>query len=52
VAPEVTQNHLKVHGPWGSYQSVANGDRHQVTRITVKAGERLSLQKHHHRSEH
>src|SRR6185312_3259695 len=41
VAPEVTQNHLKVHRPWGSYQSVDNGDRHQVKRITVKAGERL-----------
>jgi mannose-1-phosphate guanylyltransferase/mannose-6-phosphate isomerase len=52
VAPEVTQNHLKVHRPWGSYQSVDNGDRHQVKRITVKAGGRLSLQKHHHRSEH
>ena len=52
VAPEVTQNHLKVHRPWGFYQSVDNGERHQVKRITVKAGERLSLQKHHHRSEH
>ena len=52
AAPEVTQNHLKVHRPWGSYQSVDTGDRHQVKRITVKSGERLSLQKHHHRSEH
>jgi mannose-1-phosphate guanylyltransferase/mannose-6-phosphate isomerase len=52
VAPQVTEGHLKVHRPWGSYQSVDNGDRHQVKRITVKAGERLSLQKHHHRSEH
>jgi len=52
VAPDVTQSHLKVHRPWGSYQSVDNGDRHQVKRITVKSGERLSLQKHHHRSEH
>jgi mannose-1-phosphate guanylyltransferase / mannose-6-phosphate isomerase len=52
VAPGLTQDHLKVHRPWGSYQSVDNGDRHQVKRITVKAGERLSLQKHHHRSEH
>jgi mannose-1-phosphate guanylyltransferase / mannose-6-phosphate isomerase len=52
VAPEVTQNHLKVHRPWGSYQSVDHGERHQVKRITVKSGERLSLQKHHHRSEH
>jgi mannose-1-phosphate guanylyltransferase/mannose-6-phosphate isomerase len=52
VAPKVTEEHLKVHRPWGSYQSVDNGDRHQVKRIIVKAGGRLSLQKHHHRSEH
>ena len=52
VAPEVTEGHLKVHRPWGSYQSVDNGDRHQVKRIIVKPGGRLSLQKHHHRSEH
>ena len=52
VAPEVTENHLRVHRPWGAYQSVDVGERHQVKRITVKAGERLSLQKHHHRSEH
>ncbi|MFY9953676.1 mannose-1-phosphate guanylyltransferase/mannose-6-phosphate isomerase [Bradyrhizobium sp.] len=52
VAPQVTEDHLKVHRPWGSYQSVDNGDRHQVKRIIVKPGNRLSLQKHHHRSEH
>jgi mannose-1-phosphate guanylyltransferase / mannose-6-phosphate isomerase len=52
VAPEVTEEHLRVHRPWGSYQSVDNGDRHQVKRIVVKPGSRLSLQKHHHRSEH
>ena len=52
VAPEVTENHLRVHRPWGAYQSVDIGERYQVKRITVKAGERLSLQKHHHRSEH
>jgi mannose-1-phosphate guanylyltransferase/mannose-6-phosphate isomerase len=52
VAPEVTEDHLKVHRPWGSYQSIDNGDRHQVKRIVVKPGGRLSLQKHHHRSEH
>jgi mannose-1-phosphate guanylyltransferase / mannose-6-phosphate isomerase len=51
-APEVTESHIKVHRPWGSYQSVDNGERHQVKRIIVKPGERLSLQKHHHRSEH
>ena len=52
VAPQVTEDHLKVHRPWGSYQSVDNGDRHQVKRIIVKPGGRLSLQKHHHRAEH
>jgi mannose-1-phosphate guanylyltransferase/mannose-6-phosphate isomerase len=52
VAPAVTEDHIKVHRPWGSYQSVDNGDRHQVKRIIVKPGGRLSLQKHHHRSEH
>jgi mannose-1-phosphate guanylyltransferase / mannose-6-phosphate isomerase len=52
VAPEVTEEHLKVHRPWGSYQSVDMGERHQVKRIVVKPGGRLSLQKHHHRSEH
>jgi mannose-1-phosphate guanylyltransferase/mannose-6-phosphate isomerase len=52
VAPEVTEEHIKVHRPWGSYQSVDNGERHQVKRIIVKPGGRLSLQKHHHRSEH
>jgi mannose-1-phosphate guanylyltransferase/mannose-6-phosphate isomerase len=52
IAPKVTEDHLKVHRPWGSYMSVDNGDRHQVKRIVVKAGGRLSLQKHHHRSEH
>jgi len=52
VAPQVTEEHIKVHRPWGSYQSVDNGDRHQVKRIIVKPGNRLSLQKHHHRAEH
>jgi mannose-1-phosphate guanylyltransferase / mannose-6-phosphate isomerase len=52
VAPNVTEQHLKVHRPWGSYQSIDNGQRHQVKRIVVKPGGRLSLQLHHHRAEH
>ncbi|WP_315831435.1 mannose-1-phosphate guanylyltransferase/mannose-6-phosphate isomerase [Bradyrhizobium prioriisuperbiae] len=52
IAPQVTEDHPKVHRPWGSYQSLDIGERHQVKRIIVKAGGRLSLQKHHHRSEH
>jgi mannose-1-phosphate guanylyltransferase/mannose-6-phosphate isomerase len=38
--------------PWSNYQSVDNGDCHQVKRIVVKPGQQLSLQKHYHRSEH
>jgi mannose-1-phosphate guanylyltransferase/mannose-6-phosphate isomerase len=52
VAPKVTEDHLKVHRPWGSYQALDNGVRHQVKRIVVKPNGRLSLQLHHHRSEH
>jgi mannose-1-phosphate guanylyltransferase/mannose-6-phosphate isomerase len=52
IAPHVTVDHPKVHRPWGSYQSLDNGGRYQVKRIVVNAGGRLSLQKHHHRSEH
>jgi mannose-1-phosphate guanylyltransferase/mannose-1-phosphate guanylyltransferase/mannose-6-phosphate isomerase len=52
VAPTLTQDHLKVHRPWGSYRSVDQGDRFQVKRIVVKQGGRLSLQMHHHRAEH
>ena len=44
--------HRKVYRPWGDYESIDNADRFQVKRITVKPGERLSLQKHHHRAEH
>jgi mannose-1-phosphate guanylyltransferase / mannose-6-phosphate isomerase len=52
TAPAVTEDHLKVHRPWGSYQSLDQGDRFQVKRIVVKQGGRLSLQMHHHRAEH
>jgi len=51
-APAVTEEHLKVHRPWGSYQAIDSGPRFQVKRIVVKQGGRLSLQMHHHRAEH
>ena len=44
--------HRKVFRPWGHYDAIDGGDRFQVKRIMVKPGERLSLQKHHHRAEH
>ena len=46
-----TQSHCAVYRPWGSYDSVDNGVRHQVKHITVKPGAQLSLQMHHHRAE-
>lgn len=42
----------KDHRPWGWFESLAIGDRFQVKRIVVDAGAALSLQSHHHRSEH
>ncbi len=44
--------HRRVYRPWGYYQSIDAGARHQVKRISVKPGAALSLQKHHHRAEH
>ena len=44
--------HPRVYRPWGFYQTVHDGDRFQVKRITVNAGASLSLQRHHHRAEH
>lgn len=41
-----------VERPWGSYTILDCGDGYQVKRLIVKAGERLSLQSHRHRSEH
>jgi mannose-1-phosphate guanylyltransferase/mannose-6-phosphate isomerase len=52
IAPAVTEEHLKVHRPWGSYQAIDQGARFQVKRIVVKPRGRLSLQMHHHRAEH
>jgi len=40
------------HRPWGSFETLALADRFQVKRIVVKPGAALSLQSHHHRSEH
>lgn len=44
--------HTVVHRPWGTYQTTDSGERFQTKRIVVKPGEKLSLQKHHHRAEH
>ncbi len=44
--------HREVYRPWGKYDSVDNGERFQVKRITVNPGAKLSVQMHHHRAEH
>ncbi len=49
--PEVKQATC-VARPWGHYEAIDQGERYQVKRITVAIGAKLSLQLHHHRSEH
>jgi mannose-1-phosphate guanylyltransferase len=44
--------HRIVYRPWGSFDSVDEGDGYKVKRISVKPGARLSKQMHHHRAEH
>lgn len=45
-------SHTVVFRPWGNYQTTDSGERFQVKRLVVNPGEKLSLQKHHHRAEH
>lgn len=44
--------HQTVYRPWGSYTTLEEGERFKIKRIEVKPGASLSLQMHHHRSEH
>ncbi len=46
------ESHRKVYRPWGYYDSIDLGERHQAKRIVVNPGAKLSLQMHHHRAEH
>jgi mannose-1-phosphate guanylyltransferase len=41
-----------VHRPWGTYTVLEEGKGYKIKRIEVKPGASLSLQMHHHRSEH
>ncbi|WP_421621979.1 mannose-1-phosphate guanylyltransferase/mannose-6-phosphate isomerase [Alkalilimnicola ehrlichii] len=49
---ELTETHLTVARPWGSYTTLEEGHRYKIKRIVVKPGGQLSLQMHYHRSEH
>jgi mannose-1-phosphate guanylyltransferase/mannose-6-phosphate isomerase len=44
--------HPRVYRPWGNYNSIDKDQGFQVKRLTVNPGQRLSLQKHKHRTEH
>ena len=49
---EAYKLHRTVHRPWGTYTVLDEGTRFKIKRIEVKPGASLSLQMHHHRSEH
>lgn len=44
--------HRTVHRPWGTYTTLEEGSGFKIKRIEVTPGQSLSLQLHHHRSEH
>jgi mannose-1-phosphate guanylyltransferase/mannose-6-phosphate isomerase len=44
--------HVTTYRPWGSYTILEQGPRYKIKRVVVNPGEKLSLQKHSHRSEH
>jgi mannose-1-phosphate guanylyltransferase len=45
-------NHRTIYRPWGAYTVLEDRSGFKIKRIEVKPGGRLSLQMHHHRSEH
>ena len=49
---EAHKLHRTVHRPWGTYTVLEESARFKIKRIEVKPGGKLSLQMHHHRSEH
>ena len=48
----ITKFHRQVYRPWGSYTVLEVSDFFKIKRVTVRPGRKLSLQLHHHRSEH
>ena len=48
----ITKFHRQVHRPWGSYTILEESAFFKIKRVTVRPGKKLSLQLHHHRSEH
>lgn len=52
VKDERLNIHDTVYRPWGSYTLLENSEKHKIKNISVLPGKKLSLQLHHHRSEH
>jgi mannose-1-phosphate guanylyltransferase/mannose-6-phosphate isomerase len=48
----ITRFHRQVHRPWGSYTVLEESGIYKIKRVTVRPNQKLSLQLHHHRSEH
>ena len=46
------ERHLRDHRPWGYFETLSIGPRFQVKLLHINPGGKLSLQLHHHRSEH
>lgn len=52
INTEMTNVHMTAHRPWGTYTVLEENTGYKVKQITVRPGAKLSLQYHHHRSEH
>lgn len=50
--PEMANVHMTAHRPWGTYTVLEDQQGFKVKQISVHPGAKLSLQYHHHRSEH
>ncbi|KFA95184.1 mannose-1-phosphate guanylyltransferase/mannose-6-phosphate isomerase [Vibrio sp. ER1A] len=46
------QQHQEIYRPWGSHETVSEGERYLVKQVSVKPKEKTALQMHHHRAEH
>lgn len=43
---------VRTQRPWGWFETLADGEGYRVKRLLIARGQRISLQRHHHRSEH
>lgn len=50
--PAPQQGCERVVRPWGWFEGLGGGEGYRVKRLCIRAGARISLQRHRHRSEH